>query len=232
MAARSTYCQVANAIARHLCVNAQIGRPARATMLSVKSQCDIAPTRPQCASLDPSSELPEITVNLDLVEGIWKRFRGRVREFCGALIGNARLAAAGAEEIRVGRNQARYGAARERAASQLREFQHRNRDWDPSHDCALKAPDVGRLARRISRHIQFVKGTPMSFAKIAGIVLIVLGCLGLAYGGFSYTKETTKATLGPLELKVNEQETVNVPVIVSAGAIAIGIFLLVAGRVK
>jgi hypothetical protein len=60
----------------------------------------------------------------------------------------------------------------------------------------------------------------------------VLGCLGLAYGGFSYTKETTKAKIGSLELKVQEEETVNVPLIVSAGAIGIGIFLLVAGRVK
>jgi hypothetical protein len=72
----------------------------------------------------------------------------------------------------------------------------------------------------------------MGSTKIVGIILIVLGCMGLAYGGFSYTKETTKAKIGSLELKVQEQETVNVPLIVSAGAIGIGIFLLVAGRVK
>jgi hypothetical protein len=72
----------------------------------------------------------------------------------------------------------------------------------------------------------------MSTSKIAGILLIVLGCLGLAYGGFGYDKETTEAKLGSLELKVREHETVNVPVIASAGAIAIGIFLLVAGRTK
>ena len=72
----------------------------------------------------------------------------------------------------------------------------------------------------------------MNSAKIVGIILIVLGGLGLAYGGFSYTKETTKAKLGSLELKVQEQETVNVPLIVSAGSIAIGVFLLVAGRTK
>lgn len=72
----------------------------------------------------------------------------------------------------------------------------------------------------------------MSASKIMGIVLIILGCLGLAYGGFSYNKETTEAKLGSIELKVQERETVNVPVIVSAGAIAVGIFLLVAGRVK
>ena len=72
----------------------------------------------------------------------------------------------------------------------------------------------------------------MGATKIIGIVLIVLGALGLAYGGFSYTKETSSAKLGPLELKVREKESVNVPIIVSVGAIGVGIFLLVAGRNK
>ena len=68
----------------------------------------------------------------------------------------------------------------------------------------------------------------MNPTKIIGIILIVAGALGLAYGGFSYTKETTGVKLGPIELKVQEKETVNVPMIVSAGAIAIGVFLLIA----
>lgn len=68
----------------------------------------------------------------------------------------------------------------------------------------------------------------MNSTKIAGIVLIVLGCLGMAYGGFSYTKETSAVKLGSLELKVQEQETVNVPLILSGAAVALGIFLLVA----
>jgi len=67
----------------------------------------------------------------------------------------------------------------------------------------------------------------MNPTKLIGIVLIVVGCLGLAYGGFTYTKETTGVKLGPLELKVQEKETINVPLIVSGGAIAIGVFLLV-----
>lgn len=67
----------------------------------------------------------------------------------------------------------------------------------------------------------------MNPAKIIGIILIVAGCFGLAYGGFTYTKETTGVKLGPIELKVEEKETVNVPLIASAGAIAVGVFLLV-----
>ena len=68
----------------------------------------------------------------------------------------------------------------------------------------------------------------MNPTRLIGIILIAAGCLGLAYGGFSYTKETTRAKLGPIELKVQEKESVTVPLIVSAGAIAIGVFLLVA----
>ncbi len=72
----------------------------------------------------------------------------------------------------------------------------------------------------------------MGATKIIGIILIVAGVLGLIYGGFSYTKDTTTAKLGPIELKVQEKESVNVPIIVSVGGIALGIFLLLAGRNK
>ena len=72
----------------------------------------------------------------------------------------------------------------------------------------------------------------MNPTKLIGIILITAGCLGLAYGGFSYTKENTGVKLGPIELKVVEKETVNVPLIASAGAIVLGVFLLVAVRRK
>ena len=70
----------------------------------------------------------------------------------------------------------------------------------------------------------------MNTAKLVGIILIIAGGLGLVYGGFSYTKESTGLKLGPLELKVQEKETINVPLIVSAGVMAVGVFLLVTGR--
>jgi uncharacterized membrane protein YidH (DUF202 family) len=81
-----------------------------------------------------------------------------------------------------------------------------------------------------SRLTFYWRKTQMNATKLIGIVLIAAGCLGLAYGGFSYTKETTGVKLGPLELKVQEKERVNVPLIVSAGAIVLGVFLLVVGR--
>lgn len=72
----------------------------------------------------------------------------------------------------------------------------------------------------------------MNAAKLAGIVLIVAGTLGLVYGSFSYTKETHEAKLGPIELSVAEKETVNVPVWAGVGAIVIGGLLLVFGGKK
>lgn len=70
----------------------------------------------------------------------------------------------------------------------------------------------------------------MNATKLIGIVLIAAGCLGLAYGGFTYTKETTGLKVGPIELNVKEKETVNIPLIVSAGGIVFGVFLLLIGR--
>jgi uncharacterized membrane protein YidH (DUF202 family) len=69
----------------------------------------------------------------------------------------------------------------------------------------------------------------MSSTKIIAIVLIVAGVLGLAYGKFSYTKETHDAKVGPIELSVKDKETVNVPVWAGVGAIVIGAGLLLAG---
>lgn len=72
----------------------------------------------------------------------------------------------------------------------------------------------------------------MNAMKMAAIALIVAGILALAYGSFSYTKETHQAKLGPIELSVKEKQTVNVPVWVGVGAIVIGAALLLFGGKK
>lgn len=61
---------------------------------------------------------------------------------------------------------------------------------------------------------------------LAGIVLIVLGTIALAYGSFSYTKDTHEANIGPLELSIAEKETINVPVWLGAGSVVLGIVLV------
>lgn len=72
----------------------------------------------------------------------------------------------------------------------------------------------------------------MNAVKLVGIVLIVAGALGLAYGSFSYTKETHEAKVGPIQLSIKDRETVNVPVWAGVGAIVIGGLLLVFGGRK
>jgi multidrug transporter EmrE-like cation transporter len=72
----------------------------------------------------------------------------------------------------------------------------------------------------------------MSAIKIVAVVLIAAGILGLVYGGFSYTKETTALKVGSIELSVKEKQTVNVPVWAGIGAIAAGTLLLLFGSRK
>lgn len=72
----------------------------------------------------------------------------------------------------------------------------------------------------------------MNSSKLFGIILVVLGVLGAAYGGFSYTKATHTADIGPLHLQVVEKEQVNIPLWVGLAAAAAGLILLVAGSRK
>ena len=67
----------------------------------------------------------------------------------------------------------------------------------------------------------------MNPVKVVAIILIIAGILGLAYGGFSYTKDTTVVKLGPLEVSAKEKQTVNVPMWAGVGAIVVGGLLLV-----
>jgi uncharacterized membrane protein YidH (DUF202 family) len=72
----------------------------------------------------------------------------------------------------------------------------------------------------------------MNPIRLVAIVLIAAGAIALAYGGFSYTKDTTAVKLGPLELSVKERKTVNVPIWAGVGAIVAGVVLLALGGRK
>jgi drug/metabolite transporter (DMT)-like permease len=72
----------------------------------------------------------------------------------------------------------------------------------------------------------------MNATKIIGILLIVGGVLGLVFGGFSFTKQTTKAELGPISLSVQEKQNVNIPLWASIIAIAAGAAVLAVGGKK
>ena len=66
----------------------------------------------------------------------------------------------------------------------------------------------------------------MSAMRMAAIVLIIAGLLGLAYGSFSYTKETHETKIGPIEIAVKDKEIVNIPIWAGVGAIVMGGLLL------
>jgi hypothetical protein len=70
----------------------------------------------------------------------------------------------------------------------------------------------------------------MGSIKIAGIALVVAGLLGLAYGGFTFTKETHDTKIGPLELSVKDQERVNIPIWAGVAAVVAGGVMLVMPR--
>jgi len=69
-----------------------------------------------------------------------------------------------------------------------------------------------------------------SIRSIVGIVLIAVGVLVLVYGGFTYTKETHDADLGPIKFQMKEKDRVNIPVWVGVVAVAAGAGVLLLPR--
>ncbi len=67
----------------------------------------------------------------------------------------------------------------------------------------------------------------MNSGKVVGLILIVAGVLALAYGGFTYTKDSHEARIGPIKLSVKDTETVNIPIWLGAVSIIAGVLLVV-----
>lgn len=67
----------------------------------------------------------------------------------------------------------------------------------------------------------------MNAVKMLAIASIIAGGLGLAYGGFTYTKDTHQTKIGPIELSVKDTERVNIPVWAGIAAMVAGVLLLV-----
>ncbi len=66
--------------------------------------------------------------------------------------------------------------------------------------------------------------------RMIGIMVLAAGILALAYGGFSYTRQTHDAKIGPLEISVSEKERVNVPVWVGVILAVVGGGILISGK--
>ena len=67
----------------------------------------------------------------------------------------------------------------------------------------------------------------MTAARIAGMVLIVVGLVGILWGGFSWTREKTVVDVGPFKATTQERETIPFPPLAGAIALVAGVVLLV-----
>ncbi len=66
--------------------------------------------------------------------------------------------------------------------------------------------------------------------KILGVILIVLGLVGLAWGGFTYTTREKVVDIGPIHATREKEHSVPLPPIAGAVALIGGVLLLIAGR--
>ena len=72
----------------------------------------------------------------------------------------------------------------------------------------------------------------MKPAGIVGLILIAIGVLALAYGGFSYTKREKIIDAGPLQVSADKEKTVPFPPILGGICLVGGIVLVLAGNKK
>jgi hypothetical protein len=65
--------------------------------------------------------------------------------------------------------------------------------------------------------------------SLAGLALVVLGLIALAYQGFSYTSRETVLDIGPVHATADRQKTFPLPPVVGIAAVVAGMALLVVG---
>ncbi len=68
--------------------------------------------------------------------------------------------------------------------------------------------------------------------KIAGLVLIVAGFIGLAYGGFTYTTHKKEVDMGPIQVEKKEHHSIPIPPVLGAIGILAGGALVYGGSRK
>jgi len=72
----------------------------------------------------------------------------------------------------------------------------------------------------------------MKNTTILGIVLVFIGIVGLAYGGFTYTAKQTTVHVGPLQVTATEKRTIPIPSLAGGVLVAGGIILLILGGTR
>jgi hypothetical protein len=89
--------------------------------------------------------------------------------------------------------------------------------------------DCGEGFQHLTNQYVDAKEEPVKPATIVGILLIVLGIIGFALGGVSFTHEKQDAKVGPVEISHKSTDTVPIPPILSGVALVGGIALVVVG---
>jgi len=62
--------------------------------------------------------------------------------------------------------------------------------------------------------------------KAIGIVLVILGIVGLVYGGITWTRKDKVIDVGPVEVTANKKESIPLPPIAGGIMLAAGLVLL------
>jgi hypothetical protein len=70
----------------------------------------------------------------------------------------------------------------------------------------------------------------MNTLTLIGIILIVLGAVGFIYGGITYSSKKDVVDLGALKIQVDHKESIPLPPILGAAAVAVGVVLVIVGR--
>lgn len=66
--------------------------------------------------------------------------------------------------------------------------------------------------------------------NLVAVLLIVVGLLGVLYGGFTYTREKKVVDIGSVQVTRQEHERVPVSPIIGGLVLASGVWLLMSGR--
>lgn len=70
----------------------------------------------------------------------------------------------------------------------------------------------------------------MNIITIIGVILVVLGVVGLIYGGITYTTSRNVVDVGSMHVQVDQNKQVPLSPIAGAVAVAIGVILIIVGR--
>ncbi len=87
---------------------------------------------------------------------------------------------------------------------------------------------LGRV--KIRSHTELPYPREAAVNKTLGVILIVLGLFGLAWGGFTYTTREKVVDIGPIHATRDQKHSVPLPPIAGAVALVGGVVLLIAGR--